>query len=93
MPQERRKRFSTVSDEEVASLYTPADLEGHDFLKEVGFPGAYPFTRGIHPSMYRSRLWTMRQFSGFGTAENTNARYRYLLSQGQTGLSVALYPL
>ncbi|MGB7970614.1 MAG: methylmalonyl-CoA mutase family protein [Candidatus Deferrimicrobiaceae bacterium] len=91
MPQERRKRFSTVSDEEVAALYTPADLEGHDFLKEVGFPGVYPFTRGIHPSMYRSRLWTMRQFSGFGTAENTNARYHYLLSQGQTGLSVAFH--
>ena len=91
MPQERRKRFSTVSDEEVASLYTPADLEGHDFVKEVGSPGVYPFTRGIHPSMYRSRLWTMRQFSGFGTAENTNARYRYLLSQGQTGLSVAFH--
>ena len=91
MPQERRKRFSTVSDDEVAALYTPADLEGQNFLKEVGFPGVYPFTRGIHPSMYRSRLWTMRQFSGFGTAENTNARYRYLLSQGQTGLSVAFH--
>ena len=91
IPPERRKRFSTVSDEEVAALYTPADLEGHDFLKEVGFPGAYPYTRGIHPSMYRSRLWTMRQFSGFGSAENTNARYHYLLSQGQTGLSVAFH--
>jgi len=91
MQEERRKRFSTVSDEEVAALYTPADLEGQDFLKEVGFPGVYPFTRGIHPSMYRSRLWTMRQFSGFGTAENTNARYHYLLSQGQTGLSVAFH--
>jgi methylmalonyl-CoA mutase N-terminal domain/subunit len=91
MSPERRKRFSTVSDEEVAALYTPADLEGHDFLKEVGFPGVYPYTRGIHPSMYRSRLWTMRQFSGFGSAENTNARYHYLLSQGQTGLSVAFH--
>jgi methylmalonyl-CoA mutase N-terminal domain/subunit len=91
MQEETRKRFSTVSDEEVAALYTPADLEGQDFLKEVGFPGVYPFTRGIHPSMYRSRLWTMRQFSGFGTAENTNARYHYLLSQGQTGLSVAFH--
>jgi methylmalonyl-CoA mutase N-terminal domain/subunit len=88
---ERGKRFSTVSDEEVAALYTPADLEGHDFLKEVGFPGVYPYTRGIHPSMYRNRLWTMRQFSGFGSAENTNARYHYLLSQGQTGLSVAFH--
>ena len=91
MSPERRKRFSTVSDEEVAALYTPADIEGHDFLKEVGFPGVYPYTRGIHPSMYRSRLWTMRQFSGFGSAENTNARYHYLLSQGQTGLSVAFH--
>ncbi|MDH3238727.1 MAG: methylmalonyl-CoA mutase family protein [Deltaproteobacteria bacterium] len=91
MSPERRKRFSTVSDEEVAALYTPADLEGHDFLKEIGFPGVYPYTRGIHPSMYRSRLWTMRQFSGFGSAENTNARYHYLLSQGQTGLSVAFH--
>ncbi|MGA7104778.1 MAG: methylmalonyl-CoA mutase family protein [Candidatus Deferrimicrobiaceae bacterium] len=91
MSPERRKRFSTVSDEEVAALYTPADLEGHDYLKEVGFPGVYPYTRGIHPSMYRSRLWTMRQFSGFGSAEDTNARYHYLLSQGQTGLSVAFH--
>ncbi|MDH3384327.1 MAG: methylmalonyl-CoA mutase family protein, partial [Deltaproteobacteria bacterium] len=91
MSPERHKRFSTVSDEEVAALYTPADLEGHDFPKEVGFPGVYPYTRGIHPSMYRSRLWTMRQFSGFGSAENTNARYHYLLSQGQAGLSVAFH--
>ena len=88
---ERLRRFSTVSDEEISSLYTPADLEGIDFLKETGFPGEYPYTRGVHPSMYRGRLWTMRQFSGFGSAEDTNARYHYLLSQGQTGLSVAFH--
>ncbi len=88
---ERRRRFSTVSDEEISLLYTPADLEGFDFLKKVGFPGTYPYTRGVHPSMYRGRLWTMRQFSGFGSAEDTNARYHYLLGQGQTGLSVAFH--
>jgi len=88
---ERKRRFSTVSDEEISLLYTPADLEGSDFLKEVGFPGGYPYTRGVHPSMYRGRLWTMRQFSGFGSAEDTNARYHYLLGQGQTGLSVAFH--
>ncbi len=71
---ERRRRFSTVSDEEISLLYTPANLEGFDFLKKVGFPGTYPYTRGVHPSMYRGRLWTMRQFSGFGSAEDTNAR-------------------
>jgi len=88
---ERRRRFSTVSDEEISLLYTPADLEGFDFLKKVGFPGTYPYTRGVHPSMYRGRLWTMRQFSGFGSAEDTNTRYHYLLGQGQTGLSVAFH--
>ncbi len=88
---ERRRRFSTVSDEEISLLYTPANLEGFDFLKKVGFPGTYPYTRGVHPSMYRGRLWTMRQFSGFGSAEDTNARYHYLLGQGQTGLSVAFH--
>jgi methylmalonyl-CoA mutase N-terminal domain/subunit len=88
---ERLRRFSTVSDEPVKALYTPDDLEGSDFLKDVGFPGGYPFTRGVQPSMYRGRLWTMRQFSGFGSAEDTNARYHYLLGQGQTGLSVAFH--
>jgi len=88
---ERKKRFSTVSDEEIAPLYTPADLEKFDYLKEAGFPGEYPYTRGVQPSMYRGRLWTMRQFSGFGSAEDTNARYRYLLAHGQTGLSVAFH--
>lgn len=88
---ERLRRFSTVSDEEISLLYTPADLEGFDFLKEMGFPGDYPYTRGVQPTMYRGRLWTMRQFSGFGSAEDTNARYHYLLGQGQTGLSVAFH--
>ena len=88
---ERRRRFSTVSDEEISLQYTPADLEGFNFLEKVGFPGGYPYTRGVHPSMYRGRLWTMRQFSGFGSAEDTNARYHYLLGQGQTGLSVAFH--
>jgi methylmalonyl-CoA mutase N-terminal domain/subunit len=88
---ERLRRFSTVSDEEISALYTPSDVEDLDFLKDVGFPGEYPYTRGVQPSMYRGRLWTMRQFSGFGSAEDTNARYHYLLRQGQTGLSVAFH--
>jgi len=88
---ERLDRFSTVSDEEVEILYTPEDTAELDYERDLGFPGQYPFTRGVQPSMYRGRLWTMRQFSGFGTAEDTNRRYRYLLSQGQTGLSVAFH--
>ena len=74
---------------EVDPLDTAADLADHDTDKRLGDPGAYPFTRGIHPTMYRGRLWTMRQFSGFGTAEDTNERYKFLLGRGQTGLSVA----
>ena len=87
---ERDGPFSTVSGMEIGRLYAPADL-GPDwgFQDKLGWPGEYPFTRGIHPTMYRSRLWTMRQFAGFGTARQTNARFRYLLSQGQTGLSTA----
>jgi methylmalonyl-CoA mutase N-terminal domain/subunit len=74
----------------VEPLYTPADLEpGWDPLERLGFPGEYPFTRGPYTSMYRTRLWTMRQFAGFGTAAETNRRYHYLLEHGQTGLSVA----
>ncbi len=83
--------FTTVSGRKIKELYTPLDLEGLDYLKELNFPGDYPYTRGIHPTMYRGRLWTMRQFSGFGTAEDTNKRYKYLLAQGQTGLSVAFH--
>src|SRR6267143_3057428 len=71
------------------AVYTAADLNGFDVERQLGRPGEYPFTRGIHPTMYRGKLWTMRQFSGFGSAADTNRRYRYLLSQGQTGLSVA----
>jgi methylmalonyl-CoA mutase N-terminal domain/subunit len=70
-------------------LYTPADITRLNHDKDLGFPGEYPFTRGIHKTMYRGRPWTMRQFSGFGTAEQTNQRYKYLLSEGETGLSVA----
>ncbi|RMG58675.1 MAG: methylmalonyl-CoA mutase, partial [Deltaproteobacteria bacterium] len=88
---ERLERFSTVSDEEIKNLYTPADLADFDYERDLGFPGEYPFTRGVQASMYRGRLWTMRQFAGFGTAEDTNRRYHYLLSQGQTGLSVAFH--
>jgi len=81
--------FTTVSGRAIQELYTPSDLEGFDYLKDLNFPGEYPYTRGIHPTMYRGRPWTIRQFSGFGTAEDTNKRYKYLLSHGQTGLSVA----
>jgi methylmalonyl-CoA mutase N-terminal domain/subunit len=83
--------FTTVSGKKINALYTPLDLEGFDYEKELGFPGEYPFTRGIHPTMYHGRLWTMRQFSGFGTAEQTNQRYKYLLKHGTTGLSVAFH--
>jgi methylmalonyl-CoA mutase N-terminal domain/subunit len=88
---ERLPRFSTVSDLEIEGLYTPEQIPQTDFLEDIGFPGQYPFTRGVQSSMYRGRLWTMRMFSGFGSAEDTNQRYKYLLSQGQTGLSVAFH--
>lgn len=86
---ERDQPFMTISSEPIARLYTPVDLEQNDYLRDIGHPGDYPYTRGIHPTGYRGRLWTMRMFAGFGTAEETNARFKYLLSQGQTGLSVA----
>jgi methylmalonyl-CoA mutase N-terminal domain/subunit len=86
---ERRERFATLSGIEVDRLYGPDDIAGLDEERDLGLPGAYPFTRGIHPTMYRGRLWTMRMFAGFGAAEDTNARFHYLLGQGQTGLSVA----
>jgi methylmalonyl-CoA mutase N-terminal domain/subunit len=82
-------KFTTVSGFPIRQLYTPSDLDGWDASRELGLPGEPPYTRGIHPAMYRSRLWTMRQFAGFGSAADTNRRFRYLLSQGQTGLSVA----
>ncbi len=86
---ERKGGFKTPSDIPVEALYTPLDIKRFDYLKDLGFPGTPPFTRGVQPTMYRSRLWTMRQYAGFGTAEESNRRYRYLLEQGQTGLSVA----
>ena len=87
--QERRERFETSSGIEIRDLYTPADTAGLDEDRDLGRPGEPPFTRGVQPTMYRSRLWTMRQYSGFSSAEETNRRFRYLLEQGQTGLSVA----
>ena len=86
---ERKQRFQTVSLAEVNRLYSPADLTQLDFAEEISFPGEFPYTRGIHPTGYRGKLWTMRQFAGFGTPEETNARFKYLLKEGQTGLSVA----
>jgi methylmalonyl-CoA mutase, N-terminal domain len=86
---ERRGRFATSSDIEIADLYGPADIADLDEDRDLGRPGEYPFTRGVQPTMYRSRLWTMRQYAGFATAVETNRRFRYLLEQGQTGLSVA----
>ncbi len=86
---ERKKHFESVSLEEVDRLYTPADLAQQDFPNDISFPGEFPYTRGIHPTGYRGKLWTMRQFAGFSTPEETNARFKYLLEQGQTGLSVA----
>ena len=88
---ERPGPFTTVSGVEINRLYGPDDLEGVDLDSELGQPGQPPYTRGIHPTMYRSRFWTMRQFSGFGTAEDTNKRFHYLLDNGQTGLSVAFH--
>jgi methylmalonyl-CoA mutase, N-terminal domain len=86
---ERQERFVTTSSAPVERLYTPADIADTDYLRDIGFPGEYPYTRGVHATLHRGKLWTMRMFAGFGTAEETNARFRYLLSQGQTGLSVA----
>jgi methylmalonyl-CoA mutase N-terminal domain/subunit len=86
---ERREPFETSSGIEIADVYTAADLAGFDPAAELGLPGEYPFTRGVQPTMYRSRFWTMRQYAGFATAAETNERFRYLLGQGQTGLSVA----
>ena len=86
---ERRDRFATVSNHEVDRLYGPWDVEDLDYEEDLGFPGEPPFTRGAYPTMYRGRLWTMRQFAGFGTAEETNERFRYLIEEGQTGLSCA----
>jgi len=86
---EREPSFETTSHIELKRLYTPADVADLDYCGELGFPGEYPFTRGVQPTMYRGRLWTMRQYAGFATPEETNKRYKYLLEHGQTGLSVA----
>ncbi len=86
---ERQKRFITTSGQEVERLYTALDNAHLDYDRDIGFPGEYPYTRGIHATMHRGRLWTMRMFAGFGSARETNARFKYLLSQGQTGLSTA----
>jgi methylmalonyl-CoA mutase, N-terminal domain len=86
---ERDALFETISGQSIEPLYTEEDLAGWEVDRELGFPGEYPYTRGVYPSMYRGRLWTMRQFAGFGTADETNERFRYLLDHGQTGLSTA----
>lgn len=86
---ERAREFNTVSWHPIRRLYTPRDLSDFDYTQELGFPGLYPFTRGVYPTMYRGKIWTMRMFAGHGTPEETNRRFRYLLEQGQTGLSVA----
>src|SRR5207302_3441944 len=87
-PERTGELFSTISGIENEPLYTPESVE-LDYERDLSYPGAFPFTRGVYPSMYRGRLWTMRQFAGFGTAEETNERFRYLLEHGQTGLSTA----
>lgn len=86
---ERQAQFITTSSEPVNRLYTPLDVANLDYTRDLGLPGEYPFTRGVHPTLHRGKLWTMRMFAGFGSAEETNARFKYLLEQGQTGLSVA----
>lgn len=86
---ERRRRFESTSGAEIDRLYTPEHIEGFDYVRDAGFPGEFPFTRGVQPTMYRGRFWTMRQYAGFGDARESNRRYRFLLDQGQTGLSVA----
>jgi methylmalonyl-CoA mutase N-terminal domain/subunit len=86
---ERKKVFVTSYDDEIERIYTPLDIKNLDYIKDLGFPGEYPFTRGVQPTMYRGKLWTMRQYAGFGSAEESNKRYKYLLEQGQTGLSIA----
>ncbi len=90
---ERKRIFVTGSNVPLERVYTPLDVQSFDYTRDLAFPGEYPYTRGVYPTMYRGRLWTMRQYAGFGTAEQTNQRFKYLLRQGQTGLSVAFdYP-
>jgi methylmalonyl-CoA mutase N-terminal domain/subunit len=90
---ERKREFRNTSNMPIKRLYTPEDVEEIEYVQDLGFPGEYPFLRGVHATMYRGRFWTMRQFSGFGTAEQTNKRFKYLLKEGETGLSIAFdYP-
>jgi methylmalonyl-CoA mutase N-terminal domain/subunit len=86
---ERQQQYQTLSDITIDRIYTPASIPEFDYSRDLGFPGEYPFTRGVQPTMYRGRLWTMRQYAGYGSAQDTNRRYKYLMAQGQTGLSVA----
>src|SRR5512139_1988762 len=86
---ERQKDFRTTSSEIINRLYTPLDVTDLDYERDLGLPGEYPYTRGVHPTLHRGKLWTMRMFAGFGTAEETNTRFKYLLDRGQTGLSIA----
>jgi methylmalonyl-CoA mutase N-terminal domain/subunit len=88
---ERQERFETTSGIELEAVYTPEDIPGFDYATQLGYPGEYPFTRGVQPNMYRGRVWTIREYAGFGSAEDTNERYRKLLAEGQTGLSVAFH--
>ena len=90
---ERKTKFKNLSEIDIKNVYTPEDTSDLEYLNDIGFPGEFPFLRGVHPNLYRGRLWTMRQFAGFGSAEETNKRYHYLLGHGETGLSVAFdYP-
>jgi len=91
LPAKDKEKATTVSGEPVELLYTPLEIAHLDYLRDLGFPGEYPYTRGVYSNMYRGKLWTMRQFSGFGTPEDTNRRYKFLLTSGQTGLSVAFH--
>jgi methylmalonyl-CoA mutase, N-terminal domain len=84
---EREDHYQTVSGTSIERLYTPEDVKDLDYQQDLGMPGAYPFTRGVYPTMYRGRLWTRRQIAGFGTAKSTNQRYKFLLAHGQTGIS------
>ena len=88
-PEREAASFRSISGREIKPLYTPLDSNGSRYLSDIGVPGEFPYTRGPYHSMYRTRLWTMRLFSGFATAHETNERYKYLLERGQTGLSVA----
>ncbi|MFX0007298.1 MAG: methylmalonyl-CoA mutase family protein, partial [Candidatus Hermodarchaeota archaeon] len=89
LKKERKKSFRNLSELEINRLYTPNDIKDLNYGLDLGFPGQYPFTRGTYPNMYRGQLWTMRQFAGFGNADQTNKRYKFLIENGNTGLSVA----